>query len=59
VRAVKERIADLAIERFRGDFEKNLDAATQQKIIERNIDACGDLSGAGAGRAAGDRDEGK
>jgi len=59
VRAVKERIADLAIERFRGDFEKNLDAATQQKIIERNIDACGDLSGAGAGNAAGDRDEGK
>lgn len=59
VRAVKERIADLAIERFRGDFEKNLDAATQQKIIERNIDACGDLPGAGAGNAAGDRDEGK
>jgi F0F1-type ATP synthase membrane subunit b/b' len=43
VRAVKGRIADLAIERFRSDFGKNLDAATQQKIIERNIDACGDL----------------
>ena len=39
VRAVKGRIADLAIERFREDFRKNLDAATQQKIIERNIDA--------------------
>jgi F0F1-type ATP synthase membrane subunit b/b' len=44
VRAVKGRIADLAIERFRSDFGQNLDAATQQKIIERNIDACGDLS---------------
>ena len=59
VRAVKERIADLAIERFRGDFEKNLDVATQQKIIERNIDACGDLSRAGAGHTVGKRDEGK
>jgi len=59
VRAVKERIADLAIERFRGDFEKNLDAATQQKIIERNIDASRDLSRAGAGGAVGERDEGK
>jgi len=43
VRAVKGRIADLAIERFRNDFEKKLDAATQQKIVERNIDACGGL----------------
>jgi F-type H+-transporting ATPase subunit b len=50
VRAVRERIADLAIERFRDDFGKSLDAATQQKIIERNIDACGDLSSVGAGR---------
>jgi len=53
VRAVKERIADLAIERFRGDFKKNLDDAVQQKIIERNIDACGDLARAGAGHAVG------
>ncbi len=59
VRTVKERIADLAIERFRDDFGKSLDAATQQKIIERNIDACGDLSREGAGHAAGERDEGK
>lgn len=59
VRAVKERIADLAIERFRADFGKSLDAATQQKIIERNIDACGDLSREGAGHAVGERDEGK
>lgn len=43
VRAVKGRIADLAIESFREDFRKNLDAPTQQKIIERNIDALGDL----------------
>jgi F0F1-type ATP synthase membrane subunit b/b' len=43
VRAVKGRIADLAIERFREDFTKGLDAATQQKIIERNIDASGGL----------------
>ena len=43
VRAVKGRIADLAIERFQEDFKKGLDASTQQKIIERNIDACGGL----------------
>ncbi len=43
VRTVKERIADLAIARFKNDFEKGMDVATQQKIIERNIDACGDL----------------
>lgn len=45
VRAVRGRIADLAIERVRSDFEKSLDAASQQKIIERNIDALGGLSG--------------
>lgn len=44
VRLVKGRIADLAIERFREDFKKKLDSSTQQKIIERNIDACGDLN---------------
>jgi len=44
VRGVRARIADLAIEKFRRDFEKGLDAATHQKIIERNIDACADLS---------------
>jgi len=43
VRLVKGRIADLAIERFKDDFKKNLDAAMQQKIIERNITACGDM----------------
>jgi F0F1-type ATP synthase membrane subunit b/b' len=43
VRAVRGRIADLAIERFREDFKKGLDAATQQKIIDRNIDASGGL----------------
>jgi F-type H+-transporting ATPase subunit b len=43
VRLVKGHIADLAIERFKDDFIKNLDAATQQKIIERNITACGDI----------------
>ena len=43
VRAVKGRIADLAIERFKNDFTLNLNADIQQKIIERNIDACGDL----------------
>jgi F-type H+-transporting ATPase subunit b len=59
VRAVRERIADLAIERFRDDFGKSLDAATQQKIIERNIDACGDLSHEGAGHPIGGLDEGK
>ena len=43
VRTVKSRIADLAIGRFKDDFIRNLDDATQQKIIERNIDSCGDL----------------
>jgi F-type H+-transporting ATPase subunit b len=43
VRLVKGRIADLAIERFKDDFIKNLDTPTQQKIIERNITACGDI----------------
>jgi F-type H+-transporting ATPase subunit b len=43
VRLVKGHIADLAIERFKDDFIKNLDVATQQKIIERNITACGDI----------------
>ena len=43
VRAVRGRIADLAIERFREDFTRGLDASTQQKVIERNIDDCGDL----------------
>jgi F-type H+-transporting ATPase subunit b len=43
VRWIKGHIADLAIERFKDDFSRNLDAATQQKIIERNITACGDI----------------
>jgi len=43
VRAVKGRIADLAIERFKKDFTGSLDDATQQKIVERNIDSCRDL----------------
>ncbi|MCU0237459.1 MAG: ATP synthase F0 subunit B [Acidobacteria bacterium] len=59
VRTVRERIADLAIERFRDDFGRSLDAATQQKIIERNIDACADLSKQEAGRPVGERNEGK
>ena len=59
VRAVKERIANLAIERFRDDFQKDLDAATQQRIIERNIDAAGELSGSLAERPRGGSDEGK
>ncbi|MEI6614407.1 MAG: hypothetical protein WCL37_05880 [Chrysiogenales bacterium] len=43
VRLVKGRIVDQVIERFKDDFIKNLDTATQQKIIERNITACGDI----------------
>lgn len=43
VRLVKGHIADLAIERFKDDFIKNLDVAMQQKIIERNITASGDI----------------
>jgi len=59
VRTVKGRIADLAIERFRSDFAKGLDAATHKKIIERNIDECGGLSREEAGRPLGGVDEGK
>jgi F0F1-type ATP synthase membrane subunit b/b' len=59
VRAVKGRIADLAIERFKNDFSRSLDDATQQKIVERNIDSCGDLSRDGAGRPIGGLHEGK
>ncbi len=43
VREVKGRIADLAIARFKEEFARNLDSVGQQKIIERNIDACEDL----------------
>ncbi|MCX6553775.1 MAG: ATP synthase F0 subunit B, partial [Candidatus Aminicenantes bacterium] len=43
LRQIKGHIADLAIAHFREDFIKNLDPATQQKIIERNIAACGDI----------------
>jgi len=43
VRSVKSHIADLAIERFQEDFKKSLDNDMQQKIIERNISAIGDL----------------
>jgi F0F1-type ATP synthase membrane subunit b/b' len=57
VRLVKGRIADLTIERFKDDFIKNLDAAMQQKIIERNITACGDLGD--HARPLGGIDEGK
>ena len=59
VSAVRSRIADLAIERFKSDFIREVDAATQQKIIERNIDACGELSREGAGRPHGGQHEGK
>jgi F0F1-type ATP synthase membrane subunit b/b' len=59
VRAVKGHIADLAIGRFREEFKKELDDRTQQKIIERNIDSCSDLSQEGAGRPLGRLDEGK
>jgi F0F1-type ATP synthase membrane subunit b/b' len=44
LRQIKGRIADLAIARFKEDFVKTLEPATQQKIIERNIAACGEIS---------------
>ncbi len=59
VREVRGRIADLAIERFRSDFAKGLDEVGQQKIIERNIDACGNLSSEVVERPDGGRHEGK
>jgi F0F1-type ATP synthase membrane subunit b/b' len=59
VREIRGRIADLAIERFRRDLQQGLDAAAQQKIIERNIDACGSLSRPAADGSPGNGDEGK
>ncbi|MCX6556831.1 MAG: ATP synthase F0 subunit B [Candidatus Aminicenantes bacterium] len=43
LRQIKGHIADLAIARFKEDFVKTMDPATQQKIIERNIAACGEI----------------
>lgn len=43
VRNLKARIADLTIDQFKQDIQKNLDKKTHEKIIENNIRISGDI----------------
>lgn len=43
VRSLKSRVADLTIDHFKKDIEKHLDKKAHEKIIEKNIDICGDI----------------
>lgn len=43
VRKLKSRVADLTIDHFKTDIEKHLDKKAHEKIIEKNIDICGDI----------------
>ncbi len=43
IRSLKTRIADLTIDHFKKDIEKHLDKNAHEKIIEKNIDICGDI----------------
>lgn len=43
VRNLKSRVADLTIDHFKKDIEKHLDKKAHEKIIEKNIDICGDI----------------
>ncbi|MEN8154874.1 MAG: ATP synthase F0 subunit B [Acidobacteriota bacterium] len=43
VRALKEKIADLSIEKFREDFSSGLDENLHKKIVEKNIEIAGDI----------------
>ncbi|GEM_PF-565854 len=56
VRSIKARIADLAVARFREDLAESLDDATQQAILERNIDAAGELTRSATGIPHGSPD---
>ena len=43
VRNLKARIADLTIEHFKADVEKELDKKAHENIIEKNIEISGDI----------------
>ena len=43
IRNLKSRIADLTIEHFKKDIETRLDKKAHEKIIEKNIEICGDI----------------
>lgn len=43
IRNLKARIADMTIEHFKKDIGNQLDNQAHEKIIEKNIDICGDI----------------
>lgn len=43
IRNLKARIADLTIRNFEKDIKAQLDKKAHEKIIEKNIDICGDI----------------
>jgi len=43
IRKLKSRIADLTIDHLKKDIETRLDKKAHEKIIEKNIDICGDI----------------
>jgi F-type H+-transporting ATPase subunit b len=43
IRNLKSRIADMTIEHFKKDIGKQLDKNAHEKIIEKNIEKCGDI----------------
>ncbi|UCH94018.1 MAG: hypothetical protein JSV88_27640 [Candidatus Aminicenantes bacterium] len=43
IRNLKAKIADLTIEHFKTDIQKQLDKKAHEKIIEKNIQRCGDI----------------
>ena len=43
IRNLKAKIADLTIEHFKTDIQKQLDKKAHKKIIEKNIQKCGEI----------------
>lgn len=43
IRNLKARIADLTIEHFKADIQQQLDKEAHEKIIEKNIQKCGEI----------------
>lgn len=43
IRNLKAKIADLTIEHFKTDIQKQLDKKAHEKIIEKNIQKCGEI----------------
>ena len=43
IRNLKAKIADLTIEHFKKDIQKQLDKKAHEKIIEKNIQKCGEI----------------